>query len=250
MGIPVAPVRGLVVCPGVQSRAEMIRLLQRLDIGGQWYSAPGMDAAVQLYRSVKVDLIWVHELADSQFRFVRFFGEGRAAAVAVLLDNGPDATEQVNRAFRAGATAVFDSSGPDAATVKGLRAVMRGNWYVSPSLDSRPRRSAVVASLTERECQVLRLMAEGLQNRQIAHALFISVDTVRTHVKNTLRKLNAGNRTEVVARAFCLGILQPSDFPSAAEHVLEADAETLAEGDFDRVGLPGPEAGVPGEPGS
>ena len=61
--------------------------------------------------------------------------------------------------------------------------------------------------LSERELEVLRVMAEGLSNREIAARLFISEATVKTHVQRVMRKLDAGSRTQAVARALELLLL-------------------------------------------
>ncbi|MEM6284428.1 MAG: LuxR C-terminal-related transcriptional regulator [Chloroflexota bacterium] len=63
--------------------------------------------------------------------------------------------------------------------------------------------------LTGREQEVLELMATGATNRQIAQALFISKETVKTHVAHILRKFDASSRTEVVGRSFAMGLVKP-----------------------------------------
>ncbi|MFL6116542.1 MAG: LuxR C-terminal-related transcriptional regulator, partial [Catenulispora sp.] len=66
---------------------------------------------------------------------------------------------------------------------------------------------AAVESLTDRELQVLRLLAAGSSNERIAHDLFVALDTVKKHVTHILRKLGAANRTEAAARARHLGLI-------------------------------------------
>lgn len=63
------------------------------------------------------------------------------------------------------------------------------------------------SSLTEREIEVIRLVAQGLSNQQIAHELFISVSTVKFHIHNASRKLHAGRRAELVHHATTSGII-------------------------------------------
>lgn len=85
---------------------------------------------------------------------------------------------------------------------------------VSPGqvLDSEQQRraraqEALVEPLSDREVEVLQLVAQGLSNREIAQRLFISPSTVKVHVRNIYGKLNVGSRTQAVAKARALGIL-------------------------------------------
>jgi LuxR family maltose regulon positive regulatory protein len=67
---------------------------------------------------------------------------------------------------------------------------------------------SLVEPLTERELDVLRLIAQGLTNQEIADALFISVNTVKTHAKHIYEKLNVRNRAQATTRATELGLLR------------------------------------------
>ena len=70
-----------------------------------------------------------------------------------------------------------------------------------------PETVALIEPLSERELEVLRLVASGASNQDIAARLSIALTTAKKHVSNILRKLRAGNRTEVVARGRDLGLL-------------------------------------------
>ncbi|HEY1296446.1 MAG TPA: LuxR C-terminal-related transcriptional regulator [Chloroflexota bacterium] len=76
-----------------------------------------------------------------------------------------------------------------------------------PEPADRSTSDQLIEPLTEREMEVLSLVAAGLPNRQIAENLVVVVDTVKKHVSRVLRKLSADNRTQAVARARALGIL-------------------------------------------
>ena len=79
-----------------------------------------------------------------------------------------------------------------------------GSSYVDPVLAGALAASAVggtLPKLTQRERDVLRLLADGLSNEEIGKRLFISAETVRTHVRKAMEKLDADTRTAAVARA-------------------------------------------------
>jgi LuxR family maltose regulon positive regulatory protein len=71
-------------------------------------------------------------------------------------------------------------------------------------------KSGLVESLSERELEVLQLIAEGLTNQEIASRLFLSQNTVKVHTRNIYGKLGAHHRADAVARARALGILPPN----------------------------------------
>jgi LuxR family maltose regulon positive regulatory protein len=75
-----------------------------------------------------------------------------------------------------------------------------------PSKAQVPR-SELVEPLSERELEILELLAEGLTNQEIASRLFLALNTVKTHSRNIYGKLNVHSRTQAVARAQALGLL-------------------------------------------
>ena len=85
--------------------------------------------------------------------------------------------------------------------------------HASHPADATPERRAAAAPpglaepLTDRELEVLRLLAAGKSNQRIAHDLVVALDTVKKHVTHVLGKLGAANRTEAVARARDLGLI-------------------------------------------
>ncbi len=93
--------------------------------------------------------------------------------------------------------------GEAAMTRKTTARLIRGLTESS----SRPQHDRSVQRLTEREIELLRLVAEGMSNKAIAHALSVSENTVKYHMKNILQKLNAQNRTEAVTHAIRAGLL-------------------------------------------
>ena len=121
--------------------------------------------------------------------------------------------DQATDAWRAGYRSLVLRSESPAALVAALHAAASGLWVLSPELAGSL--SASVASdvdwqfeeLTDREHQVLALLAEGLTNRAIAHRLEISEHTVKFHVNSILGKLGAESRTDAVVRATRAGLI-------------------------------------------
>jgi DNA-binding NarL/FixJ family response regulator len=103
----------------------------------------------------------------------------------------------------------------DASTeelITAIRLAARGQQYVSSSVVRSfiPGATAQTGSaqLTEREWETLRLMAEGLSNREIAEEMILSVETVKSHVSSILRKLDASDRAQAVSKGFRTGLIK------------------------------------------
>lgn len=133
-----------------------------------------------------------------------------------------DDDEDVFAALRAGAVGYLLKDVSSARLVEAVRAAARGESVLQPSVaakvvarfaqlpdtapDERPPQPLVVP-LSDRELGVLRLLADGRSNREIAAELFLAEGTVKNHVTNVLSKLGARDRTQAALRARALGLL-------------------------------------------
>ena len=107
-------------------------------------------------------------------------------------------------ALDAGARGFVLKEAPLAEVVRAVELVAAGKTYVDPVLAgvlSGGAASEKLVNLTQREREVLRLLADGLANEEIGKRLFISAETVRTHIRKAMAKLDADTRTEAVATA-------------------------------------------------
>jgi DNA-binding NarL/FixJ family response regulator len=115
-----------------------------------------------------------------------------------------DADQTLARAaLDAGAVTVILKEAPLGDLIRALEATLNGRSYLDPAL----RRTAGRAQLTERELEVLSLLADGLRHEEIGLRLGIGSETVRTHLRKASERLGATTRTQAVATAFRLGLI-------------------------------------------
>ncbi len=147
---------------------------------------------------------------------------GVASPVKVLILTTFDHDEYVLEALRAGASGFLLKDVPAEHLVDAIRVVAAGDAVVAPSVtrrlldrfarhlpgDAVPDPGALT-SLTERELEVLKLMARGMSNSEIAAELFVSETTVKTHVGHVLMKLGLRDRVQAVVLAYEVGLVHP-----------------------------------------
>ena len=133
----------------------------------------------------------------------------------VLVLSMEDDPSYVRKAFAAGASGYVLKEAADTELVAALRQVASGERYVHPALGARIAIAEAEASaragadpLSEREREVLRLLALGHTNQEIAKMLFISVRTAETHRAHIMRKLRLSTRAELVRYALSEGLLE------------------------------------------
>jgi DNA-binding NarL/FixJ family response regulator len=204
-------------------RDGMSALIHRTP-GMRWVGAVEQPAAaLQLVERFRPDVIVVDATLDPRSHLShRLADSDPGLAVLVLVGEPQRTTQYLAGALAAGVHGLVPLSAEGPQVVEAIRAVYTEGRYLDPSLTpmltAPPGRLAhlpgpVRQPLSRREYQVLQLIADGLENQAIAMILFVSVETVRTHVKSILRKLAARDRTHAVAVAFRHGLLSPEDPP-------------------------------------
>jgi len=135
-----------------------------------------------------------------------------------------DLDEYVIEALRAGASGFVVKDAPADILLQGIRAVAQGDALLAPNVTRRlldrfvaahPRieahTKADLATLTEREREVLKLVARGLSNEEIARTMHLGDTTVKTHVSSLLSKLHRRDRVQLVVLAYETGIIKPGE---------------------------------------
>ncbi|HEX2269031.1 MAG TPA: response regulator transcription factor [Pyrinomonadaceae bacterium] len=115
---------------------------------------------------------------------------------------------EIHRALQAGARGYLLKNMPPSELLDVIRQVHAGKKRIPPEIASQLAEHMSDESLTEREVEVLRQVAEGNKNRDIARKLFISEETVKVHIKHIMEKLGAADRTQAVAIGVRRGIIQ------------------------------------------
>jgi DNA-binding NarL/FixJ family response regulator len=152
----------------------------------------------------------------------RLIANGSRARVLILTTF--DLDEYVYEAIRAGASGFLLKDVQPSQLVDAIRVVAAGEALLAPSItrrlldrfaDTLPNATGApplgLDSLTERELEVLKLLAQGLSNAELAERLFLSETTVKSHISSVLRKLNLRDRVQAVVLAYEAGLVRPGN---------------------------------------
>ena len=191
-------------------RGGIVALLDAADdmtVVGQ--AATGLEA-VELALRLRPDLVLMDLRMpgiDGDEATARILAAEPGIRVVVLTTYETDAS--ILTAIEAGASGYLLKAAPEAEILAGLRSVARGEVALAPSIAAllvgRVKKPA--ATLTPRETQILRLVAQGESNPSIAATLFVGEATVKTHLLHVFEKLEVNDRTRAVTKAMELGLL-------------------------------------------
>ncbi|NPV70135.1 MAG: response regulator transcription factor [Firmicutes bacterium] len=187
----------------------MLRLEPDIEIVGEAYDGP---SAVETSRLHKPEVVLL-DVKMPQSRGSDYIGPIRevSPSTRVVMLTAYDDEEYVQQAIRMGADGYALKNLSAAELVDAIRSVHAGSGYIDPAV-ARAVMDTVsfntnVSSLTAREQEVLALIAEGLTNVQIAERLYLSINTVKFHVAQILRKLGVQRRTEAAVAALKQGYI-------------------------------------------
>jgi DNA-binding NarL/FixJ family response regulator len=176
-------------------------------------------AAVALTAELEPDVVLMDirmPVMDGLEATSRIVSSGGTSRIVVLTTY--DADDSVFAALRAGASGFLLKDATPAELVEAVRVVARGDALLAPSVTRRlldrmvapaVGQPAELRELTDREREVLRLMATALSNAEIAGRLSVSETTVKTHVSAVLRKLGLRDRVQAVVLAYEVGLVRP-----------------------------------------
>ena len=195
-----------------------------LEVAGE--ASTGQEA-IKLARETRADVVLmdIRMPGTDGLTATRMITEDQGmAAVRVLVLTTFEIDDYVFEALRAGASGFLGKGAEPAELLTAIRTVARGDSLLSPAAtksliarflathddEERPVAEALSA-LTEREREILALVAAGLSNDEIASGLVVSPATVKTHVNRAMAKLGAHDRAQLVIAAYQAGLVRPDD---------------------------------------
>ncbi len=203
------PIRLLIVDDHVMIRLGLVALLSDqsdIRIVGE---ARNGEEAIKMHEKLQPDVTLMDGmLPDAHGVEITSRILTRDANARIILISINESAEDIHRAMEAGARGYVAKSQSKEMILSAIRAVMKGECYLSPELARRLSVRAATKCLSQREIDVLRLIANGLVNKQIAAELALAENTVKTHIARIMGKLEVHDRTSLAMKAVTLGLLR------------------------------------------
>jgi DNA-binding NarL/FixJ family response regulator len=203
-----APIRILIVDDHPVVLAGLTSMLGTqagMEVAG---SASGGEEALQMLQRTPVDLLLLDLRMPGMSGIDTLHALKRAKiSIRVVILTSFETDEDIYRAVQAGAQGYLLKDAPQADMIDAIRAVHSGKRYLPRHIAARLAERMMRTNLTARELEVLNMLARGLTNKQIGHALEISDNTVRNHVNSIIEKLEVSDRTEAATTAIHRGII-------------------------------------------
>lgn len=187
--------------------ASLLAQSDEIRVTGQ---AASVDRAVELVEAQSPDVVLLDmQLGSEQGLDVVRRLRAQGCPVPVLVLSAHDSARHLREALTAGADGYLLKSSSAQALVDGIRAAAAGQTVIGEEFVARLLEGVAeqLPEVTGRELEILELVAQGNGNREIAERLGISSRTAQKHLEHLFRKLEAGDRTELVALAFRAGLL-------------------------------------------
>jgi DNA-binding NarL/FixJ family response regulator len=209
---------GIALVDAVPLVREGLSALVMRTRGLRWVGAAGSPhAALQLCERFRPHAVIIDSGLDPRWHLSRMLiGNDPDLGVLLMIRESQRNTQYIAGAIAAGVHGVISRRSEPPQLIQAIQRVHAERRYIDPTLAAalgsprgKPNPSSTPGQqpLSRREYQVLQLIADGLENQAIAKILYVSVETIRTHVKSILRKLSARDRTHAVAVAFRSGVL-------------------------------------------
>ena len=161
--------------------------------------APSAEAALAGADEIKADVILIDPRkgpGDTESTLSELADRLGSPVVVFTADGG---ARQLSEALKAGVKGYVRKDSPPDDLIRAIRAAIGGDFYIDPALSSTIVLEEGERTLTARQREILQMLADGMQTDAVAKQLGLSTETVRTHTKRILAKLDADTRTQAVA---------------------------------------------------
>jgi two-component system NarL family response regulator len=196
-------------------------LVYRIGIRNLLGSEPGFDVigeasdgvqAIEMFRALRPDVLLL-DLRMPQKNGIEVVQAIRVEfpSARILVVTSYQTEEEIFQVLQGGALGYVLKDVGRETLVEAVRAVYAGTRWVPPAIQRQFTDRVLRQQLTAREVEVLRLLARGLTNREIAGVYNISANTVKNHLNNLMAKLDVTDRTEAVSFCLARGIVRPED---------------------------------------
>ena len=170
--------------------------------------APSVQAALAADREGDLDVVLIDPRktpGDTAETLVELAKELESPVVVFTADGG---ARQLSEALKAGVKGYVRKDSPAEDLIRAIRAAVAGEFYIDPALSSTIVLEEGERTLTARQREILQMLADGMQTDAVAKQLGLSTETVRTHTKRILAKLDADTRTQAVAIGIRNGMIE------------------------------------------
>jgi two-component system, NarL family, response regulator len=178
---------------------------------------PGMETIAEASSGAEAIAQFSQHQPDVTLMDLRLGDMNGVEAIATIRQDSPhariiilttyDTDEDIYRGLQIGARGYILKDAPLDELLKAIRTVHSGRQYIPPEVGAKLAERLSRPNLSDRECDVLQLMAQGKSNQMIADDLYITENTVKYHVNNILSKLGVGDRTQAALLALKRGIV-------------------------------------------
>ena len=169
---------------------------------------PSPEAALEAAGDLKPDVVLIDPRkhpADTEATLLDLAKRLDAPVVVFTADGG---ARQLSEALKAGVKGYVRKDSPAEDLIRAIRAAITGEFYIDPALSSTIVLEEGERTLTARQREILQMLADGMQTDAVAKQLGLSTETVRTHTKRILAKLDADTRTQAVAIGIRNGMIE------------------------------------------
>ena len=189
-------------------RQGVAALLEQTWPGAVVASARNLDAALESGTDSKADIVVVDpwKAGADVGELVKRLSEELGAPIVVFTADG--GARLLSEALKAGVRGYVRKDSPPNDLIRAIEAARGGEFYVDPRLSSTIVLEEGDRTLSARQRQILQMLADGMQTDAVAKDLGLSTETVRTHTKRILAKLEASTRTQAVAIGIRYGLIE------------------------------------------